>query len=1112
MDSERWNRVEELFHQALEQDESRRADYLERQCGDDAGLRRELESLLACSKEAEQFIESPALLEMGKLLADETLLAENGSDLIGREVSHYRVTEKLASGGMGFIYKAEDKRLHRFVALKFLPRNLARDPQWLARFQLEAQAASALNHPNICTIYDVGEHNNRTFIAMEYLEGRTLKDLIADSPLTIEQILDLGLQIADALEAAHRNGIVHRDLKPANVFVSERDHAKLLDFGIAKFSRPLAAAAAGGATLDSPANQQLTNKGVSLGTAAYMSPEQVRGDELDARTDLFSFGVVLYEMATGDRPFKGKTSGAIAAAVLHETPASPSSLNPSLPPKLAEIIDKALQKDRTLRFGHASEMYVELKDLKREIDTDDRISPRRAHRFTKRRSIGRVALPALLAIALAGGALFYRFHATRSLLTERDTVVLADLENQTSDPVFADALKPALEGELLQSPFLNVLSENKVSQTLQLMGRPANAPITVDVGREICQRNGSTALVTSSISSLGKLYLIHLSAIACGSGDTLAQEEQQATNKEEVLTALSRAASSLRARLGESLPSLQKFESPVEATTTSLDALKSYSMGIKVGNEKGPVAALPFFQRAVQLDPNFAMAYNALAVAYANLYESSLAIEYAAKAYALCDRVTEREKMRITTTYLRMTGQTEKNIRAYQTWILSYPRDPIPHVNLSVTYAEIGQHERALAEIREALRLDPDIRAYGNLGWTYLNLNRLDEAGASFKEALARKQDTGDLRVQMYALAFVQGDKAKMAEQLAWGIGRPGDEDQLLSTQSDTEAYFGRLSKAREFSRRAVDSALRANSRETAAIWQINAALREAELGNSTKARHGVAAALALSHGKDVEIFAALTMARIGDPAAETIVKTLEKNYPDNSLLKLYWLPTIAAAIELRRGNPGAAIAQLQVARDYELGIAGTFINYLYPAYLRGQAFLKAGDGKAAVAEFQKLIDHRGIVTNFVTGSLAQLQIARAYKMAGNRDAANAAYKRFLNSWNDADPDITVLKEAKREYTKLQSETSKSGGIVGTNQATTAMANNPITRNLKIFDDNVEWPPNQAKGLMRLRQNIRNLTCLAKPASLRRILHVGFSLCSDNPKYSSSAIRAVRSG
>jgi serine/threonine protein kinase len=508
VDSDRWNRVEELFHQAVELEENSRAEFIGRACGDDCWLRRELESPLAHSKEGEQFIESSALLEMGKLLADETLAAESASDLAGSVVSHYRVVEKIASGGMGSVYKAEDMRLHRLVALKFLPRNLARDPQWLARFQLEAEAASALNHPNICTIYDVGEYNNSTFIAMEFLAGRTLKEVIAEAPLTIELTLDWGIEIADALEAAHRNGIIHRDLKPANIFVSERGHAKLLDFGIARFTRNGTAAGAGSALPDSPVDQYLTGRGVALGTAAYMSPEQVRGDELDERSDLFSFGVVLYEMATGERPFQGRTSGALSAAVLHEAQAWPSSLNPTLPPKLAAIIAKALEKERSLRHQHASELSTELRQLKREMDAGNGIARNGDSRPARGNTLWRIALPGLLALAVAGGAMFYRFHKAGPPLTERDTVLLSDFVNQTSDPVFTDALKQALVTEIGQSPFLNVLPEQKVSQTLRLMGRPANAPITADAGREICQRTGSTALISGSISSLGQAFLL----------------------------------------------------------------------------------------------------------------------------------------------------------------------------------------------------------------------------------------------------------------------------------------------------------------------------------------------------------------------------------------------------------------------------------------------------------------------------------------------------------------------------------------------------------------------------------------------------------------------------
>jgi serine/threonine protein kinase len=1014
-----FRRVEELYHRAQELEEGRRAEFLKQSCGSDEWLRKEVESLLAHEKEAEYFIESPAVQVVSKLVSGQLRPPECSTNLTGSTVSHYHIIEKLSGGGMGVVYKAEDTRLHRFVALKFLPDNLAHDAQWLCRFQREAQAASALNHPNICTIYDIGEHDGNAFIAMEFLEGKTLKQLIGTEPLRTEQILDIGMQIAEALEAAHRNGIIHRDVKPANIFVSEQGHTKLLDFGVVKVSRQVETVSNASAVPNSSSfEEHLTGTGVAVGTAAYMSPEQVRGEEVDARTDLFSLGVVLYEMATGIRPFKGNTSGAI----LHETPPSPLLLNRSLPPELAEIITKALQKDRDRRYLHATDLKADLKQLR--YKTESRAGTFRVAGWPfalQMRSVWKIVVAILLVAAVVGGGFFYRSHQPKPL-TERDSVVLADFENHTGEPVFNDALKQALTVELGQSPFLNVLSDRKVSETLRMMGRSKDERITVDVGREICQRTGSKALLRGAISSLGKVYLISLSAVACSTGEPLAQEQSEAASKEDVLKALGQASSNLRTKLGESLPSVQQFETPSEATTTSLEALNNYSMGLKIRSEKGNAPSIPFLKRAIELDPNFPMAYTALAVAYSNLYQPSLAVQYATRAYDLRDRVTERERLRITTTYLRMTGETEKNIPVYEQWIASYPRDSVPHLNLGITYAEIGQHEKALTEIKEAVRLAPDSRsrAYSNLGFTYLCLNRLDEAKTTFDEALAGGQDSVDLRAQMYTLAFLRRDNAQMEQQLAWAAGRPGDEDQLLSTQSDTEAYFGRLSKARELSRRAVNSSQRADSSETAAFWQINAALRDAEIGDTAAAKRGVVAALSLSPGKDVKIVAALTLARIGDPKAEQLVKELEKDYPTNSLLKLYWVPTINAAVELRRGNSAKALSLLENAQAYELGIAGSFVNYLYPVYVRGQAYLLAHDGAAAAAEFQKMLDHEGIVMNFVTGSLAHLQLGRAYAMSGNIGEAKRAYQDFFGLWKDADPDIPILKEGKAEYAKLE--------------------------------------------------------------------------------------------
>ena len=575
--------------------------------------------------------------------------------------------------------------------------------------------------------------------------------------------------------------------------------------------------------------------------------------------------------------------------------------------------------------------------------------------------------------------------------------------------------------ELEQSPFLNVLSDRKVSETLRMMGRPTTERITVDVGRELCLRTGSKALLGGEISSLGSHYLIAVNAAACTSGDTLAKEQVEAASKEDVLKALSRAATSIRTKLGESLPSVQKFDVPIEATTSSLEALKNYSMGITVGREKGDAPSIPFLKRAIELDANFPMAYAGLAVSYGNLGQPSLALEYATKAYGLRDRGTEREKLRIAADYFYATGEFEKEAQTYELWIANYPRDYVPHGNLSANYVSLGQYEKALREQQEALRLAPDdVLNYANMGQIYLVLNRLDEAKAMFDQAQARKLEDVSLRLDMYYLAFLRGDSAQMQQQVAWGAGKPGNEDRMLSAQSDAEAFYGRLSKARVFSRRAVDSAVRADSKETAALWQVNAALREAELGDTASAKQGVTAALALSPGRDVRVVAALALARMGDaPRATALVGELERSYATNTLLKLYWLPTINAAIELNKGNSSQSLVSLETVAPYELGNAG-FINYLYPAYVRGQAYLLAHNGPAAVAEFQKLLDHGGIVLNFVTGSLAHLQLGRAYAMAGDTAKAKSACQDFFALWKDADPDIPILKEAKAEYAKLQ--------------------------------------------------------------------------------------------
>ena len=970
--------------------------------------------------------------------------------MIGSTISHYRVLEKLGAGGMGVVYKAEDIRLGRFVALKFLPDDFADNLQLRERFQREARAASALNHPNICTVYDIGEADGRVFMAIEFLDGTTLKDLVIGAPLELDRLVDIAVQVLDGLEAAHTQSVIHRDIKPANIFVTSTGRVKILDFGLAKINVPSHTEVGAGGS-----GEYMTTGGGALGTMPYMSPEQALGKPMDARSDLFSFGITLYEMATGKMPFQGDTTGVLFLSIVQEAPVPPVQLNPNIPDELQRIIGKCLEKDRELRYQHASEIRRDLKRLEHdsnmswsavanvmdeksaaageeEINAVAQVTPSlppptiAEDALFKKPDWTKWATLATLLLALSiGGLLYWRSHK-KVALSERDTLILADFANSTGDTVFDETLRQALSVELEQSPFFRIIPEQRVQQTLRLMGDQPGARLTPEIAREVCQRTNSAAVLQGSIVEIGTEYGLNLRAVNCSNDETLATTEAQANDKNHVLGALTNAASTMRSKLGESLSLVQKFDTPVEqATTPSLDALHAFSLGVKTKDITGDEAAVPLFEQAIKLDPSFAMGYALLGTSYSNLEERSRGAEMLKKAYELRERVSEYEKFYIEAYYYDIfLGDLTKAMQEYELWARVYPRDDRPVGNLGLIYGYIGQHEKAVVQAREALRLQSESGLrHANLVQGYVHVGRLGEARSTIDEARKKNVDSPYLDLYSYQLAFVQKDITKMAEEVGRAAGRPGVEDMLLAAEADTAAYAGHLLAARDFSRRAIASANRTAEKETAASYEASAALREALFGNPDEAWQHAKAALAISKGRDVLYASALAVAFAGmEQRAQQLSEQLSIDFPDDTLVRSLYLPTIRGQIAFSRRNSSNAIEILKIASQYELGIPGDaeFSPSLYPVYVRGNAYLAAGQGGEAAAEFEKILEWPGVVLNEPISALAPLGLARAYVLQGDTAKARSAYQDFLMLWKNADPDVPVLNLARAEYAKLQ--------------------------------------------------------------------------------------------
>jgi eukaryotic-like serine/threonine-protein kinase len=953
MSPERLGRIEELYHAAREGTAEERAALLAQT---DPELRREVELLLADPGGCE-FLDRPAIQNAPELLADSTVTGLAA----GVSLGPYRIESKLGEGGMGQVFRAVDTRLGRAVAVKTMHK------QFTTRFGREARAIASLNHPNICTLYDVGSN----YLVMELVQGETLAARLKTGPLPMKTALVYARQIAAALVEAHVKRIIHRDLKPGNIMIATSG-VKVLDFGLARSGQ----------------DETLTASRMVMGTPAYMAPEQREGKAADARSDIYSFGCVLYEMLTGARLSSGRRR--IASR------------------KLERIVGRCLEEDPARRWQSASELQRELATV---------TLPRRWTR----------AAAVATAILVMSAAAYFAFRRPAKL-TAKDTVVLAEFENKTGDPVFDQTLRQGLTVQLEQSPFLSLISDQQTQQELRFMNRPPETRLTPEISREICDRTGGSAVLEGSIAALGSQYILWLRARNCRTGEVLAEQQAQAERKEGVLKALSGMATQMRTRLGESLASIQEHSTPLEqATTSSLEALKAYSAAQIALFAHGSAAAIPHFQHAIAIDPQFAMAHAYLGFRWSDTGQTDQGADEVRIAYALRDRVSDRERRFILMLYDRqVTGNLQKELQTLESWAQTYPRDAYARGILGAWVSfGTGQYERGIQAAREAIRLDGTSPfPYANIAINNLCLNRFAEAADSLRLGAERKFEIPEFLVNRYYLAFLKGDQAGMEREIARASGT-AVEDSISHHQALVLARSGRMGQARTMWERAIASAQQAGNRETAAIYRAAEAVCEAHCENWSAARKRARAALEVAKGRDVEYAAAFALALSGDGSESLrLAAGLEKRFSEDTPVLFEYLPTLHALSALAARAPLDAVKRLERAIPYDFAMPGTVLfakfGGLYTVYVRGQAYLAAGRGQEAAAEFQKILDHRGIVLADPVGALAHLQLGRAYVVSGDRIKARSAYQDFLAIWKDADPDIPILKQAKAEYAKLQ--------------------------------------------------------------------------------------------